>query len=176
MDVVRRKARGLSVSVWFQDEFRAGQQGTLTEVWAERGSRPTAVQQAEFEWVYVFALVCPETGENVELIAPTVNTHLMNAHLRHVSEHLGLERHEVRIMDGAGWHVSNDLVLQKNVTPLLLPPYLPEQNPVERPRAWGRQHELVNRVLPADEAFDEILGEVMLEIPPEFIQTSYRSS
>jgi hypothetical protein len=28
------------VQLWFQDEARFGQQGTLTRVWARKGSRP----------------------------------------------------------------------------------------------------------------------------------------
>lgn len=100
----------------------------------------------------------------------------MNAHLRHVSEHLGPDRHAVLIMDGAGWHVSNDLVVPDNVTPLLLPPYSPELNPVERLWAWIRQHKLSNRLLPADHALDQLLGEIMLEIPPELIRSVCRAS
>jgi len=61
-------------------------------------------------------------------------------------------------------------------TPLLLPPYSPELNPVERLWAWVRQHELSNRVLPADEELDQLLGEVMLEIPPELIRSVCRCS
>jgi len=34
---------------WFQDEARIGQQGTLTDVWAEKGSRPRQVRQTEYE-------------------------------------------------------------------------------------------------------------------------------
>ena len=41
---------GKHIEVWFQDEARIGQQGTLTSVWAECGSRPTAVKQTEYEW------------------------------------------------------------------------------------------------------------------------------
>ena len=37
------------VEVWQQDEARIGQQGTLTRVWGERGSRPSAVRQTEYE-------------------------------------------------------------------------------------------------------------------------------
>src|SRR6185312_9020981 len=33
---------GKPVEVWFTDEARVGQQGTLTRVWAKRGSRPRA--------------------------------------------------------------------------------------------------------------------------------------
>src|ERR671928_1020227 len=35
-------ARGRPVESWFQDEARVGQQGTLTRVWARRGTRPRA--------------------------------------------------------------------------------------------------------------------------------------
>lgn len=36
---------GKRLRVYFEDEARFGQQETLTKVWAEKGSRPTAVQQ-----------------------------------------------------------------------------------------------------------------------------------
>lgn len=35
--------------VYFQEESRFGQQGTLTNVWARKGSRPTAVRQTEYQ-------------------------------------------------------------------------------------------------------------------------------
>lgn len=70
------------VQVWFQDEARFGQQGTLTKVWAPRGSRPTAVKQTEYEWVYLFAAVNPLTGQSAAILTPTVNTDYMNEHLR----------------------------------------------------------------------------------------------
>ncbi|QDT71894.1 hypothetical protein I41_10550 [Lacipirellula limnantheis] len=34
---------------YFQDESRFGQQGTTTNVWAKKGSRPTAIRQTEYE-------------------------------------------------------------------------------------------------------------------------------
>ena len=37
--------RGGNLRVFFMDEARFGQQGTLTTVWAERGSRPTVMKQ-----------------------------------------------------------------------------------------------------------------------------------
>ena len=39
------------VEVWFQDEARFGQQGTLTGVWAPRGSRPRAVRQTQYDYL-----------------------------------------------------------------------------------------------------------------------------
>jgi len=40
---IARQHPGKRLRVYFQDEARFGQQGTTTNVWAERGSRPTAV-------------------------------------------------------------------------------------------------------------------------------------
>ena len=60
--------------MWFQDEARFGQQGTLTNVWALKGTRPVVVKQTEYEWIYLYASVNAMTGESVALLAPNVNT------------------------------------------------------------------------------------------------------
>lgn len=137
---------GVTVRVFFMDEARLGQQGTLTRVWAPRGSRPTAVKQTRYEWVYLYAAVEPATGASVALQAPEVNTQTMSVYLGMVSAELGPKEHAVLIMDGAGWHKSKRLVVPENITILILPPYSPELNPVERLWAYLRSHYLANRV------------------------------
>ena len=62
-------------------EARFGQHGTLTRVWARVGSRPPAIRQTQYDYLYVFSAVCPETGEATGLITPHVNTDAMNAFL-----------------------------------------------------------------------------------------------
>jgi hypothetical protein len=37
---------GGKARVWFMDEARFGQQGTITDVWAKTGSRPRANEKA----------------------------------------------------------------------------------------------------------------------------------
>lgn len=144
------------VEVWFQDEARIGQQGTLTSVWAQKGSRPIAAKQTEYEWCYLFAAVNPLTGASSALVAPTVNTALMNRHLAFISREAGPHTHVVLVLDQAGWHVAKALRVPKNITLLHLPPYSPELNPVERIWAYLRSHHLSNRVyVDYDELFDE---------------------
>ena len=58
------------IEVWFQDEARFGQQGTLTRKWARKGSRPPAVKQTQYDWLYVIGAVCPETGQSVGRALP----------------------------------------------------------------------------------------------------------
>ena len=54
--------------------------------------------------------------------------------------------HAVVILDGAGWHRSQGLVVPSNITLLELPPYSPELNPVERIWHYLPSHWLANSV------------------------------
>ena len=68
----RSRARaGKPVEVWFQDEARVGQQGTLTRVWARRGSRPRAPRDRRHAWADLFGAVCPERAIGAALVLPS---------------------------------------------------------------------------------------------------------
>ena len=162
---------GGRVRVFFMDEARFGQQGTTTRVWARRGTRPTVVKQTRYEWLYLYAAVEPATGISVALQAPQVNTGTMSVFLRMVSESLEPRDHAVLIMDQAGWHVSRRLVVPANITILLLPPYSPELNPVERLWGYLRSHYLSNR---AYEGYQHLLdagAAAWRELTPERLRT-----
>ena len=118
----------------------------MTHVWADRGSRPTAVKQTEYEWIDLFASVNPATGDSSALLCPTANTDYMNEHLKFISQRVGPDAHGVLVLDNAGWHVAKALKVPDNITLLPLPPYSPELNPVERVWAYLRSHYLSNRV------------------------------
>jgi transposase len=143
---VKQQYPDQSVEVWFQDEARFGQQGTLTSVWAEKGSRPTAVKQTEYQWLYCYAAVNPHTGESVALLVETVSAVVMSIYLAMISKQVGPGRHVVLVLDQAGWHVARHLKVPANITLLHLPPYSPELNPVERLWAYLKSHNLSNRV------------------------------
>jgi transposase len=128
------------------DEARFGQQGTVTDVWAKRGSRPRAVRQTRYEWCYLYAAVEPATGESAALIAPNVDTGTMNAFLKILDAERKAGEHVVLVMDRAGWHVGKRLRMPDGVTALLLlPPASPELNPVENLWHYLRSHYLSNR-------------------------------
>ena len=131
---------------WFvQDEARLGQQGTLTRVWARRGSRPAAVRQRGYAWVYLWAAVEPATGASVAMVTPDVNTDRMQAFVDGLSGTVAAGEHAVLVLDNAGWHVAKALRVPDNVTLMFLPPYSPELNPAERVWAYLRSHHLSNR-------------------------------
>lgn len=51
------EAQGKPLEIWFQDEARVGQQGTLTRVWARKGTRPRAPKDCRYAWAYIFGAV-----------------------------------------------------------------------------------------------------------------------
>ena len=72
---------GKPIEIWFADEARVGQQGTLTRIWARRGTRPRAPRDRRYGWAYLFGAICPERATGVGLVLPLVNAAAMNLHL-----------------------------------------------------------------------------------------------
>ena len=151
-------ARDRPLELWWQDgaegpHARVGQQGTLTYVWAERGSRPRAPRDLRYEWAYLFGAVCPDRGVGAALVLPRVNIEAMNLHLTEISRHVADGHHAVLVLDGAGWHQPGDkLKVPDNISLLHLPPYCPELNPVENIWQFLRQNHLSHRVFESYEA------------------------
>lgn len=128
---IPERARAKPIEVWFQDEARVGQQGTLTRVWARRGTRPRAPRDTRCEWAYLFGAVCPARGVAAGLVLPFADTAAMNAHLLKIARTVVSGAHAVLVLDGAGWRGGKDLVVPDNISLLTLAPYAPELNPVK---------------------------------------------
>jgi transposase len=132
--------------IYYQDEARFGQHGTITRVWAKVGTRPRAIQQNQYDYLYVFAAVCPQTGEATGLIAPEINTQMMNAFLEQFGKELPADVHAVMVLDRAGWHMARTLAVPANMTLIHLPPKSPELNPAENLWHYLRSHYWSNRL------------------------------
>ena len=108
------RAKGKPLEVWFQDEARVGQKGTLTHIWAKRGTRPRAPRDTRYEWSYIFGAACPGRGIAAGLILPYVNTEAMELHLAEISKAVATGAHALLVVDGAGWHDAKDLKVPDN--------------------------------------------------------------
>lgn len=67
------------VELWFTDEARVGQKGSLTHVWYQKGVRPRGVRQQGFASAHLFGAVCPERDAGVALVLPEVSTAAMTS-------------------------------------------------------------------------------------------------
>lgn len=142
------------VDVWFQDEARVGQRGTLSRIWTEKGSRTRLVRQQQFESAYIFGAVCPGRDESVGLVMPYANTHAMLIHLEHISAKIPKGRHGVIVLDKAAWHTTKKLQKFSNLSILPLPAASPELNPTEQVWEGMRDEYLANRCY---ENYEEIV-------------------
>lgn len=145
IDAIAQQHPESEVQVYFEDEARFGTQGTITRVWARRGTRPRAVRQNGRQWLYVLMAVCAATGTASAILMPELNAAVLNLFLKQFSKSLPKGVHAVLIWDGAGYHTSKDLVVPKNVSLIQLPPYSPELNPVENLWHYLRSHHWSNR-------------------------------
>ena len=128
--------------MWFQDEARVGQHGTVTRIWARRATRPRAPRDTRYKWSYIFGAACPARGTAAGLILPRVDTEAMSLHLQEIAKTVTAGAHALMIMDGAGWHQAKALEGPENITLLKLPAYAPELNPMENVWASLRANKL----------------------------------
>lgn len=152
VDHLSGKPIEVPIELWFQDEARVGQQGTLTRIWAKRGTRPRAVRDHRFTSAYLFGAVCPERGTGAAVIMPKVNLEAMMEHLAEISRCVGVGAIAVLVLDGASWHSSAKLIVPDNIVLLPLPAYSPELNPAENIWEFIRSNYLSHRVFNSYEA------------------------
>jgi hypothetical protein len=146
-------AAGKDIEVWFSDEARVGQKGSLEYVWAPIGSRPPMVRDNRHDSVHLFGAICPCRGVGAAIIMPAVNTEAMNEHLAEISTQISPGAHAVLVCDGAGWHQPGKrLRVPDNITLLPLLPYAPELNPMENVWDYLRGNKLSSLVWDSDEA------------------------
>lgn len=154
------------VELWAEDEHRIGLKPILRKVWAKRGRRPIAVIRPKYQWLYVVGFVCPTSGQSVWWMVPTLDGEVFRALLLAFAEELGLSerRRVLLVLDGAGWHLGQDL--PPGLELLFLPAYSPELQPAEH--LWALcDAVLVNRWFQDLDALQAVLGPHLARLTDE---------
>ena len=165
------------VDVWFFDEHRVGLKPILRKVWAKIGTRPIAIVQHRYEWLYVYGFVSPKTGDTLWYLIPRVNTKWLNIVYENFARDAGVsEKKKVLLVeDNAGWHKSKKATIPEGITIEFLPPYSPELQPAER--LWQLVDEpLVNQHFATIDDIEDILAErccVLSEMKDEIRNLTY---
>ena len=124
-----------------------------------------------YTWAHLFAAVQPATGQGFALVLPEVSTTAMQVFLDKFGETLAADEHAVMAVDQAGWHTAGALAVPVNVTLVLLPPYSPELNPVERVWLFLRERHLSHRLLAGYDAIVDALCKAWNQLTPERLHT-----
>ena len=140
-------AAGKPIEIWFSDEARVGQKGTLAYVWAPVGSRPAMVRDNRHDSAYLFGATCPARAVGAAVIMPSANVEAMNEHLTEIGSQVSPNAHAVLLLDQAGWHQTGGrLEVPGNLTLVPLPPYSPELNSMENVWEYLRGNKLCRLV------------------------------
>jgi transposase len=124
-----------------------GQKGRVCHRWYERGVRPPGLADKRFESLYLFAACRPGTDEAFALALPEATAASRAVFLERFAHELAPGVHAVLPPDRAGWHTARRLSVPDTITPVPLPAYSPELNPVERVWLYLRERFLSHRVL-----------------------------
>jgi hypothetical protein len=117
--------------------------------WCQRGVRPRGRRDFRHEAVWLRGAVCPARDTGVALVLPRSDTGAMQLLLDELAKAVEPGAHAVVLLDRAGWHTTENLVMADNLTLALLPSYSPELNAIERLWLYLRERFLSHGVWPA---------------------------
>jgi len=156
--------------LFFFDESRFGTHSKLGHGWFPTGLRSTNPIKLGFENFYLYSAIEPKTGEHFTLEIPYVNSNCMNVFLAEMSKEYADDK-IVLVMDGAGWHKSKNLQVPDNIEIIILPPYSPELNPVERFWQHIKCHTIRNKVYKTLKELKNTVAEFIKNIPIETVKS-----
>ena len=155
--------------LYFFDESRFGTHSKIGCGWFPKGLRTSVKVKLGFQNFYVYSAVNVNSGTDFSLIAPAVNTVVMNIFLAEMSKHLGSAQ-AIVVMDCAGWHKSKELEVPANIQILYLPPYSPELNPVEKFWQYIKSHTIRNKIYDTLDDLEVAVSEFIKALDPASIK------
>jgi hypothetical protein len=149
----------------------------VRRVWVPKGQRPTAHIERHYEWLYVYGVVRPSTGQRWWCLLPTVTREAFRVALTAFARDEGIDstHRVVLVIDQAGWPISPRLEVPEGIALVLLPSYSPQLQPVER--LWTLVDEpLANRACADLDGLEAVLIERCrtLETDPQCLKAHTR--
>lgn len=115
--------------IWFCDEVGFEGDPRPRARWVKRGSKPVNGRASEHIRFSSIGSINPISGECFSLVVPQVDTEVFQVYLSELSKATNA-RDITLVLDNASWHKTSALNWH-NITPLYLPPYSPDLNPIE---------------------------------------------
>ncbi len=115
--------------IWFGDEVGFEGDPRPRARWVKKGSKPVNGRASEHIRFSAIGSINPATGEIFSLVVPGVDTEVFQIYLDEL--HKSIKGREIAlVLDNASWHKALKLNWH-NITPIYLPTYSPDYNPIE---------------------------------------------
>lgn len=141
--------------VFFGDESGFEGDPRPRQKWVKRGSRPSIGYYGGHVRTNVIGAVSPRSGQLVSLIVPYCDRFVFQQFLDTMAEEVPRRKGKkvYLVLDNASWHKVKSLDWH-HITPLYLPPYSPDLNPIERLWQHLKSHYLAGFITNDHEALD----------------------
>ena len=156
--------------MWFYDESRFGTHSKIGHGWFRTGIRTPIKIKLGYKNFYLYSAASPKSGKEFTLLLPNVNIDCMNIFLREFEKVNG-DRKIAIVMDGPGWHKSDKLIISENIRIIILPPYSPELNPVEKLWQYIKDHTIKNRIYKTLRELENAVCRFVNKLTPEIIKS-----
>jgi len=159
--------------LWFFDESRFGTHSKIGHGWFKTGIRTPVKVKLGYKNFYLYSATSPKTGKEFTLLLPNVNIQCMNIFLEEFAK-ANKDQKIVMIMDGAGWHQSKKLKIPYNIRIIILPPYSPELNPIEKLWQYIKDHTIKNRIYRTLPQLEKVVCKFISRLSPKVIMSVCR--
>lgn len=120
--------------IWYADETGIEGDSNPRKRWVKKNQKPKIPYYGKHIRANVLGAICPSSGEISTLIFDYCDTETFQIFLNQIAEQTKKRSNKKRIilvLDNASWHKSSKINWH-NITPIFLPPYSPDFNPIER--------------------------------------------
>jgi transposase len=118
--------------LWYLDEFGVEGDPRPKRRWAVKGEKTRLPYSGDHIRMNVAGIICPQTGEFYALEFTHMDAEVFQVFLDHANKDITTVRSKnYLICDNASWHKKKSLQWG-NFTPIFLPPYSPDFNPIEK--------------------------------------------
>jgi len=120
------------IELWFADESGFEGDPRPGRRWDRKGKKTRVVKNGDHLRMNVMGMVCPRTGEFFAIETSHSDSDTFQAFLDEANRFIKFSRPKnILIVDNATWHRKKSLNWH-GWTPMFLPPYSPDLNPIER--------------------------------------------
>ena len=131
LQTTRAETHHQVVNVFAQDERRFGLLTVRRRRLTARGVQPVGTVQHTFQSFYLYGAVAPTSGEHLFLSFPRLTSTTFHRFLDTFAQAYP-DSLTMLVLDNSGAHTAKRLTIPPNMRFVLLPPYAPELNPIER--------------------------------------------
>ncbi len=154
----------MPIRYWCQDETRIGLKTIPGKLITACGVKPKGLYQWLFEYLWLYGLVEPLTGDSFFYEFSHLDTACFEKFLELFSQAYPDEIHIIQLDNGRA-HLGLDLSIPNNIILLFQPPYCPEVNPIERFCQEVKKF-LKNKIFDSLDFLRKTLANILAEFSP----------